>query len=719
MCHKICLSLILFCLWCCTTSAQRTDSLKADSLKADSLKKKPAIKLRTVTIRGQRPLVEQRVDGIVFNVESLPAIAGSDAADILRKVPMVSVDPNGALSVRGSSQIKVLIDGKPSEIYASSVADALRSIRGENIVKVEVITNPSSRYDAEGTDAVVNIITRKIRNDSTNGNVSGVAGNRTESLMGDIHSKRGSLILNADAFYQKYWNRNGSVLRRDADNLNLVQRNETKQSGDYFFGGFNLLYSLDSLNTFDAGYRARRSPNSTTSVSDNYESDQEQHLFQRNMESPVKNSGNSYNIGFTGTSKNKKTEYTILGMYAPFKGLSDYTLLQTGQGSGQYRENFFSTTTYDDYIIQGDYTQSFTGDWKWEAGAKVSAKNVRTESLFDVYDFAGGTFQRDALRSNEFTYKNRIYAAYTNMTVKLGKWGLSGGLRYERTELDAVFKNQPAAIPLFDNLIPQVLLNRMVDDKTSIKLGYTMKLQRPYISLLNPTVNNSDSLTLQYGNPELDPELTRRYELSYSVNGSKLFRDFVLFFNDNKNTIENIRSPLGNGIFESTWKNVGKNQRLGVSATFNWKPSLALSLGATLTGQYVWLESEALGISNKGLMTRLTLNGSYKLPRGYSIDFYGFFDSRNLRLQGYRSGWKFYNMTISKKSKNERLNLSLRVETFLKPHTFIDEVVTSDDYQQLQSYRYQNQNIRLTFSYKIGKKEIKAPKMRQVEGTDI
>jgi outer membrane receptor for ferrienterochelin and colicin len=727
---KTVLLLIPACLWLCLAHAQRPDSLKADSLKkrmlrADSLrtdsisidtaKKKQAIKLKTVTIRGQRPLVEQRVDGIVFNVESLPSIAGSDASDVLRKVPMVSVDQNGGLSIRGSSNIRVFIDGKPSEIYASSVADALRAIRGENIVRVEVITNPSSRYDVEGADAVINIITRKIRDNASNGNVSAVVGNRTESIMGDVNSKKSSFLLNADAFYQRFWNRNGSVLERSSDNLKLEQRNETKQSGDYFFGGASLLYSLDSLNTFDIGYRARRMPNSTSGVADNYRETlgTPEFLFRRNTESPVKNKGDSYNLGFNGTSADKKNEYAVLGMYAPFRGSSGYTLEQTGQNL--YRENFSSTTTYDDYVIQADYTNRFTVDWKFETGVKVSAKNAQSESLFDVYDFDSGGYQHDALRSNGFTYQNRIYAAYSNLTAKIGNWGLSGGLRYEATELRAIFKNQRVNIPSFDNLVPQVLFNRMIDDKTSIKLSYAMKIQRPYISLLNPTVNNSDSLTLQYGNPELVPELTNRYQLSYSVTGAKLFRDFVLFFNDNRNTIENIRRPLGNGIFESTWRNVGKNQRMGLSATFNWKPVPSFSLGSGLTAQYVWLESGELGISNKGLMRQLTLNGSYKLPKGFSIDFYGFFGSRNVQLQGYRTGWKFYNMTISKKSKDERLNISLRAETFLKPLTYIDEVVTSDDYYQLQSYRYQNQNLRLTISYKIGKKEIKSPKIRSAE----
>ncbi len=710
--QKIYLLILLVCFCIIQTRGQHVDSVKTDSLK-----KKAAVTLKTVTIPGQKPLIERRIDGIVFNVESLPAIVGADASEVLRKVPMLSVDGNGGLSVRGNANVKVLIDGKPSEMYAPSVSDALKAIRGENIVKVEVITNPSSRYDAEGVDAVVNIITRKAIDNATSGNINVVAGNRSKSIGADMHRKQGAFLLNADGFYQNYRNQNGSTLQRTADNLMLIQENETKQSGQYFNGGTNVLYSLDSLNTFNLGYRARRSPNNTTAVSDNYELNNQtpNFLFQRNTTTPNQNKGNAYNFSFNGKSKNQQIEYSILGMYSHFRGTNDYVLNQIAQDSSEYRENFFSTTIYDDYILQGDYSHSLNKNLKLETGAKITGKNSQSQSLFEVYDFADNNYRHDPVRSGDFKYKNRIYAGYVNMSIQLNKWGISGGLRYEKTALDAVFRNQKVNIPSFDNLVPQVLLNIALDNITNIKLSYTMKLVRPYFSYLDPTVNTSDSLTLQYGNPQLKPELTNRYELSYSVNNAKLFRDFVLFFNDNRNTIENIRFPTGNGIFESTWKNVGKNQRLGITATLNWKPVPELTLGAGLTAQFVWLESKALGISNNSLLRRLTLNASYKLPAGFSVDFYGFFDSNNLRLQGYRSGWKFYNTSINKKFKNDRFSIGLRMETFLTPNTYIDEVIATPDYGQRQRYRYQNQNLRLTLSYKIGKKEIKTPQIKAVE----
>ena len=678
------------------------------------------IKLKTVTIRGRKPLIEQRADGITFNVESFPSVAGSDAADVLRNVPMVAVDPNGGLSIRGSSNIKLLIDGKPSEIYASTAADALKMIRGENIVKVEVITQPSAKYDAEGTDAVVNIITRKIKTNITNGTIGGMSGNRSENIMGDIHSKNGKWLFNADAFYQRYRNRNGSVLQRETDSLSIVQKNETKQSGHYFFGGVNVLYSLDSLNTFNIGYRARPSSETTTGVSDNYETESGilMPLFQSNTHTPNSNKGNTFNVGYTGTSKNGLKEFSLLGIYSISKITGGYDLNQMDNQAIDYRENFNNITSNHDFIIQGDYSQSFNNRWKWEAGIKVSGKDQNSGSLFDIYNFQEGNYIQDTSRSNNFSYRSNIYAVYNNLSLTLKKWGLTAGIRYERTDLHAIFKEGPLHVPSFDNLVPQILVNRIINEESSLKLGYTMKILRPNISYLNPTVNRSDSLNILSGSPYLKPEIINRYQLSYTVNDTKLFKDFAVFFNNNRNTIENIRTPLAGGVFESTWRNTGKNQRLGLSATINWKPTSAFNLGATFTGQYVWLKSPALGITNKGFMRQLVVNSTYKLPGGYSVYFYGFFDARNLTLQGFREGWKYYSMTISKKSANERFNLSLRMDAFLTPYSYMDEEITAAAFYQLQTFRYQNQNIRLTFSYRLGKSEIKTPRIREADNTD-
>ncbi|GAB3318522.1 outer membrane beta-barrel family protein [Larkinella ripae] len=676
--------------------------------------------LQTVTVRGQKPLVEQRVDGLTFNAESLPAIAGSNGADVLRRVPLLTVNANGELSMRGSSQIRVFIDGKPSESYATSVADALKAIPGETIVKVDVITHPSARYDAEGTDGVVNIITRRNRENATSGTIRAVLANRSEQLMADVQRKSGRWLLKADGFQQVYWNRNGAVLERETGRFRIAQKSESRQRGTYFFGGASLLYSLDSLHTLNVGYRARSTPFRTKTVSDNFyaESEIRQPAFRRTIDAPIDNQGHTFTLGYTGSSRDRRQEFSLLGLYFRFGGLSSYALDQERDHAMEYRENFRSLTQNRDLMLQADYSLAFTDQLKWETGAKLTRKTLRSDSRFGIYDVDQETYANDPVRSNFFSYVSTVYAVYTSLSVRRKAWQLVAGTRYERTDLGAVFKTTALEIPSFQNLVPNLLISRTLNPKSTLKASYTVKLVRPSFNTLNPTVNNSDSLNIQFGNPRLQPELTRRYQLSYARNATRFFTDISLFYNHNRNSIESIRTARPDGVFESTWQNIGRNRRLGLSLNLSWKPSSRLNLSATFTPQYGWLESRVLHLANRGLMRELVLNGSYKLPRGFSIDFYGFFEGNTLRLQGYRTGWKYYSLTFNRESTSQRFVMSLRLDTILTPHTFITEETRTDAFHQTQTYRVQNQHIRLTFSYKLGKKEIKGPRVRQAENPD-
>lgn len=679
--------------------------------------KEDVTSLEAVTILGRKPLIEERVDGINFNVENLPAIAGGDASDVLRKVPLLSVDANGGLSMRGSSNIRVFIDGKPSEIYASSITDALKSIAGESIVRVEVITHPSARYDAEGTDGVVNIITRKIHNNITNAKVSSVLANRSTNVMGEIQSKAGKWLIKMDGFYQRYINLNGSVIQRKTGEHSVVQKNESRQTGRYLFAGATVLYSLDSLNTLNLGYRIRSSSNQTRLISDNFsgEEDASTPTFQRQIRTPFRYHGDLFTAGYSGVSKNRRKEFSLLGTYFLSDNNHGYDLDQTNDQSVLYRENFDSKVLNRDLMIQADYTHSINDNWKWETGGKLTRKNLRSSNHFGVYNFNDEQCVTDPIRSNDFSYRSTVYALYANTNFQIEKWQFMTGLRYELTAFEAIFKETALQIPSFQNLVPNLLISRSLNQKSTFKFGYTVKLVRPNFANLNPTINNSDSLNVQFGNPYLRPEITQRYQLNYALNGTRLFTDVALFYKRNRNSIENIRTPRSDGVLESTWQNIGRNQRLGLSAVLNWKPNTKISLSGTLTLQYAKLESPAMQLINSGFMRELVLNYSHKLPKGYSIDFYGFFDGANIQLQGYRSGWKFYNMTFNKKSANDRFNISLRLEAFLKPYAFIHDVTENASFHQIQTTRYQMRNIRLTFSYKLGRKEINGPHIRELD----
>ncbi|MGN6492931.1 MAG: outer membrane beta-barrel protein, partial [Agriterribacter sp.] len=206
-----------------------------------------------------------------------------------------------------------------------------------------------------------------------------------------------------------------------------------------------------------------------------------------------------------------------------------------------------------------------------------------------------------------------------------------------------------------------------------------------------------------------------RFQLSYTASYTKLISDQALFFNNNRNSIEQVREPVTDGVFRNTWKNIGSNRRLGLSASLTWKPSAAFNIGGTLTTQYVWLNSGSMNIRNEGLMKQLVLRSTYTFPKGYSIYFYGFFDGSTLSLQGKRTGWKYYSMTLSKKWKEDRFELNLRMDAFLTRYTWITEHIAVGDFNQSLRTRYQNQNFRLTFSWKIGRKDVKHVQARQAE----
>lgn len=672
--------------------------------------------LRAVTVRGQKPLIEQLADGILFNVESLPTIAGSDASDVLRKVPLLAVDANGGLSMRGNSRIRVFIDGKPSDVYGASVAEALKSIPGETIVSVEVITHPSARYDAEGTDGVVNIVTRKFRTNLTNGTLSGVLGNRSESLMGNMQHQSGPWLLKLDGFFQPYWNRNGTILERESAGNRFVQRNESRQTGNNVFGGASILYRIDSLNTVNVGYRIRQLASETSTLLESFTAiNGLMPSFQRQINTPTGTNGHSFQTGYTHLSTHKRRELSLLGSYVLSTGSNRYEFIQPRRGQPEYRENYRGQTTNRDLLIQVDYSRTFTNSWKWEAGGKLTRRSLSSDSRFGIYAENLDSYTIDPLRTTTFTYLSTISALYSSLNIQLKSWQFVTGFRYERTALNGTFQSAQLQLPPFQNLVPNLLISRKLSANSTLKLGYTVRLARPQFAALNPTVNNSDSLNVLVGNPYLRPEITRRYHLNYGRNAPRFFTDVVLFYNDNRNSIESIRSDRPKGIVETTWQNIGQNKRLGLSVSVNGKPSPKFSLGTTLTAQYAWLESPALSQHSRGWMPELVLNGSYKFAKGYSVDVYGFFNVRSIQLQGYRTGWRYYNLNISKKSRDDRFILSLRLDMILPRYFYVDEVIATTLFWQRQTTRYQNQNIRLTFSYKLNKKDIKSPPMRQVE----
>jgi outer membrane receptor protein involved in Fe transport len=668
--------------------------------------------LSQVNIISRKPVIEKSMDGIIYNVQQDLLAAGGTAIDVLRKTPMVSVGQDGSPSIRGSANIRVYIDDKPSDLYASNIADALRLIPAEEIVRIEVILYPSAKYDAEGTDGVIHIITRKNKMNGMNGTVSVNIGNRPKNFNATINIRRDKWILSTTSGWYYYKNRNGNILHRnETGNDRLYQTNEWISSGKTFFSGGNIIYVLDSLKNIYGGYRYRVNNSLNNRVLDNqyYTGVLLTNSFRRYSDTEWDFISQSMNTGYSSKSKNQKNELKLLATY--FKGhmTNAYDLEQWRSETVDYRENFNGRSDIKELILQADYSANISAVTFIEGGIKSMNRESRDLNRFDVYEFSSAKFINDALRENNFMYERNIYAAYTNLRFSFKTWQIRLGVRYEQTLLKAEFKDTSLRLPDFKNLVPSVLVNKTLSDKHTLRFSYSQQLLRPYLNYLNPFIDYSDSLNLQYGNPYLVPEITHRYEIGYTGNFGKFVPSIAFFYTRNPNGIEQVRFPIGNGIVHTTYRNIGKRNIVGFTGNVSWRNE-KISISSNFTLRYIDMESAALQLSRHGWNFNTSVNFSYKFPRNYSIETTTNFNSKDIRLQGWREGWKFGSIAVNKKLNKDKLTISLRSETY--NHYMTEDIITPIFFQRTVM-RYQNFFILLGLSWKFGTKEIKMPATQQ------
>ncbi len=671
-----------------------------------------AKQLSAVTVVGKKPLIEKLPDGIVYNAQQDLLTAGATAINVLRKTPMVIVGQDGTPGIRGSTNIRVFIDDKPSELSAPTVADALRQIPAEEIVKVEVILFPSAKYDAEGTDGVINIITRKGKLNGITGNVNLNAGPRYQNINFSADARKNKWVLSGNTGGYFYQNKNGTAVYREEINSNtLKQSDQIKNDGKTFLAGANIIYLPDSLNTIYGGYRFRtyKSKSGHTAMNEYYSDDTIATAYQSNIDVAFGTRLNSMNAGYTGKSKNKNRELKILSSYFSLSEYDRYNLEQVHHALSDYRENYSGNTGTSEFTIQADYSQQVSNRFNIETGLKSNWRKLSSSNDYWVYEPSTEKYDRDEVRSNHFNYDRSIYAVYLNSSLSIKSWQIRIGGRYEQTLLQTTFRDTVLEIPGYKNFIPFILLNKSIGEKQSVRFNYSLQLLRPYLSYLNPTVDYSDSLNIRFGNPYLVPEITYRYELGYSGNAGKFNLNASFFYNHVRNGIENIRYPLGEGVFANTYQNIAKRDVYGLAANVNWRNE-KISIGSNITVRYIKLQSGALQSGNQGFQLNSNINISYQFKNGYSLDGQANINSKDILLQGTREGWKYFFLSLNKKMKQDKLMFTIRLETY---NRHIVEEYCTDSFFQNTKTRYQNFFVFFGATWKFGKKELKLPPTQQ------
>lgn len=699
--------------------------------------------LGEAVIIGQKPVVEVRPDRLVYNAEQDVSNAGGTAQDVLRKAPLLAVDGDGNVKMRGSSNFKVLVNNKPSPTLASNLAEALKSIPAEQIKSVEIITTPSAKYDGEGTAGIINIVLKKGVDQGVNGRVSVASGNRNSNFNSALNFKKGKFGFTSSASAGAWYNPGESSRERITTSTlgttpstlgidTLRQNGKTKNLGGWYYGTVGLDYDPAEHHSF-----------SLAGSVNGYGGNTKQDLFSRDAANfavlnplftrNTKNVFSGLNVEGTGTYTRTfataRKEWSVLGQYALNNGTFGYDFDQYNnstvaleQSQASYRERSRGRTPGHEYTFQTDFTQPFGDKRTLEMGLKAIFR--RTGSVADVDGLTLGQtpdFVPLASRSTDFSYSQDVQAAYATYGFGVGKkLSASVGGRVERTALSADFRTSNSGFDRsYVTPLPNGNARYAFSDATSLRFAYSRRITRPFIDFLNPFVDRSEAKNISYGNPDLDPELTDSYELAYSTTLKTTTVNAALSVRHTGNAIEQVRfltsSPLGPlpagvvadpSVTAQTFANVAANTFYQFNVFFSAKPLPKWDLSVSPDVQYVVRRSPALNAERKGFAAGVNVNTSYKLNKGFTVQGFLFGSTPMPEIQGKGPANLYYQLGAKKTFMQEKADLVLNFGSPFNaywPYRSTSSSTTStSSFTDRSEYRAFQRSFRVSFAYRFG-----------------
>ncbi len=689
--------------------------------------------LDEVTVTAEKSMIEEKVDRLVYNAEKDLTSRGGDAADILRKVPMLSVDLDGNVSLRGTSNIRVLINNKPSTIVASSIADALKMIPADLIKSVEVITSPSAKYDAEGSGGIINIILKKSTLQGLTLNVDSGVGIRGSNLSLNGNYRQGKLGVTLGGFGRAFYNK--SLVTLDQTTLRNGVSTLTNQSADAsdngLFGRYNLGFDYDLAKnqslTASVAFGTRGFSRAQDFTINQFTNNVLSSTSYRNVDSRDASNSVDLNLDYIRTFKPSQ-EFSISGQYSQNKLTNNFftDLLGNAQELVSRQKNL-NQNFNKEITLQTDFQTPIKQNQMFEVGLKTVMRQVDSDFEYLVAN-PTGSFSSDARNpAGLLNYSQNIAAGYVSYTVTTSnKYTVKVGTRYEYTTIDANDQNSDILIPAYGNLVPSLNISKSIGKSSTLKLAYNNRIQRPGLQQLNPNLNISNPQSISVGNPTLRPEISNNVELGLSTNINKTYLNVSVFGRQTNNSITRISMPSDSvvGAIITTFENIGKEQTFGTNIFGNFflTPKWTLNGGVDLfynylEGQQTGLDGLSAKISNDGFVVSGRLQSSISFKKGWAVQASGGFRGNRVQLQGSQGGMGMYSIGARKEFANKKGSIGLAAENFFGMK--MRSTLTTPMFNQVMVNNLYNQNVKLTFSYKIGKMKFTESKKSKVKNDDV
>lgn len=711
--------------------------------------------LGQIEVVAQKPLVKADVDKIEYNIQDDPDSQSNSLLEMLRKVPLVTVDGEDNIKVNGSSSFKVYVNGRPNNMMSNNPTEVLKSMPANSIKHIEVITNPGPKYDAEGVGGILNIVTvgsgMEGYTATFSGNVSNNGGGG--SLFSTV--QKGKLTVSARYNYdysKQPKSHSGGTRTTLPERLtehssDVLYENSNKGNHRFHAGSLEASYEIDTLRLvsmsfglWGGGYRGDRDGHQLGSHPSLGE------LYEYATVGRTKNSWFSIDGGIDYQrlfhTKNRMLTFSYKINTNPSTS-DDYTDYVNKTAVPEWEDFIHRLTNLHtdgkqhttEHTFQVDYTTPIGKLHTIEGGVKYilrdnAADNDRYEQTSDSPE---ADYAFDEEYSSHYKHQNDILAAYLGYGLKWKKLSGRLGLRYEFTHQEVKYllgKGEDFQKD-FNDLVPSASIGYQLTDLSNLRLGYNMRIYRPGIWYLNPYLDDSNPSNLSQGNPNLNSEKSHNLNLSYSNFTQKFNLNVGIHYSFTNNSIEHVntlmqdteipglQNPTGKEVLYSTYYNMGKNRTVGLNGYINWNATSNTRLYLNINGSYVYIKG-AENLKNDG-WTMFAFGGIQQtLPKDWRISLNLMGQTPWIMLQGKGSRFFDYNLSVNKSFLKKRLTLSAYASNFFKKYKRNSSHLEDVNFVQDSYNRYTRQRFGFSISYRIGELKASVKKAtRSISNDDV
>ncbi len=683
--------------------------------------------LSEVKVTGQRPQMKFEIDKKVFNVDQNISSTGGSASEVLSNIPSVEVDNEGEVSLRGSSDVTVWINGRASGLSADNRAQILEQLPAESIERIEVITNPSAKYSPEGTSGIINIVLKEDRRSGYYGSLQAGADTRGGwNLSGNVnYTSRKTEMYAGIGYRERKHDGGGYSYRNNLDDegnpvsfLNQISDNSGDGGQTFARAGLTWhLTSTDQLNIGAFGMFGKRNQNNTIDYTSNVPGSFLNSQRISEAENPMK--GGNVELGYKHDFS-KTSNLDITGSWNTWNMDQKSTYWQHSVFSNnqethtyQWQQNKMQAHTWE---LQADYVNAFTEFSKIEAGYKGTFSRQKSP----VETWAGETAENaepETQLFNRFYYNQNVQALYATYSGRYGNFGYQAGLRGEYAQTNtrslAFGQEKKDVSPYKDDyfsLFPSIFLTYSLPANHEVQVNYTRRISRPWGRQLNPFMNLTDSTNISYGNPYLDPQYSNSMELNYIKNWDAHTLTISAYYRNTNDVIQRI-SYRENNVLKTTYENVAKTQSAGTEIVAKNNLFSVVDLTTTLNLYYNKLdgfeylpqgaEKPVIGESNENFSWNAKMIANIALPASISLQLTGNYNSRQLIAQGHRKSNYSLDAGLRRSFFNRKLSVSINGRDLLDSRKWKTETKGQGFTQYASNWRM-GRTVGFTLTYSFG-----------------